>query len=227
MNAEFSAASTARPDWSRIDWVLLDMDGTLLDLNFDNYFWLELIPERYARRHGLTIEQARQRLTPQFAAKQGTLDWYCTDYWTRELQIDIAELKREVRDRVRFLHGAEDFLAKLRERSVRVALVTNAHQNSLSIKAQQTGLLRYFDSVVSSHRFGVPKEHGRFWQQLQQELQLDPARCLFIDDSVAVLRAAREFGIGQIFAVSRPDSSGPPRKITEFEFIEAVHHLLD
>jgi len=227
MNADSSAVTLPRPDWSRIDWVLLDMDGTLLDLNFDNYFWLELIPERYAHRHGFTIEQARQRLTPQFAAKQGTLDWYCTDYWTRELEIDIAELKREVRDRVRFLHGAEDFLNKLRERSARVALVTNAHQNSLSVKAQQTGLLRYFDAVVSSHRFGKPKEHPGFWQQLRDELQFDPARCLFIDDSVAVLRTAREFGIGQIFAVSRPDSSGPARKITEFEFIEAVHHLLD
>ena len=227
MNADTSAVTLPRPDWSRIDWVLLDMDGTLLDLNFDNYFWLELIPERYAHRHGLTLEQARQRLTPQFAAKQGTLDWYCTDYWTRELEIDIAELKREVRDRVRFLHGAEDFLNKLRERSARVALVTNAHQNSLSVKAQQTGLLRYFDAVVSSHRFGKPKEHPGFWQQLRDELQFDPARCLFIDDSVAVLRTAREFGIGQIFAVSRPDSSGPARKITEFEFIEAVHHLLD
>ena len=203
------------------------MDGTLLDLNFDNYFWLELIPERYAHRHGLTIEQAKQRLTPQFAAKQGTLDWYCTDYWTRELEIDIAELKREVSDRVRFLHGAEDFLTKVREKAARVALVTNAHQNSLSVKAQQTGLLRYFDAVVSSHRFGVPKEHAGFWQQLRRELQFDPARCLFIDDSLAVLRAAREFGIGQIFAVTRPDSRGPTRKVTEFEFIEAVHHLLD
>ena len=227
MNAEFAVSTSIRPDWSRIDWVLLDMDGTLLDLNFDNYFWLELIPERYARRHGITHEEARNRLTPQFAAKQGTLDWYCTDYWTRELGMDIAGLKREVRERVRFLHGAEEFLTQLRARSSRVALVTNAHENSLSVKAQQTGLLRYFDAVVSSHRFGVPKEHLQFWQQLQHELQFDPARCLFIDDSVAVLRAAREFGIGQIFAVSRPDSAGPTRKITEFEFIEAVHHLLD
>jgi 5'-nucleotidase len=227
MNAEFTAITSARPDWSRIDWVLLDMDGTLLDLNFDNYFWLELIPQRYAHRHGLSIAEARQRLTPQFAAKQGTLDWYCTDYWTRELQLDIAELKREVRDRVRFLHGAEDFLTKLRARPARLALVTNAHQNSLAVKAQQTGLLRYFDAVVSSHRFGAPKEEVHFWEQLRQELRFDPARCLFVDDSLAVLRTARDFGIGQIFAVSRPDSTGPVRKITEFEFIEAVHHLLD
>ncbi|MDH3916294.1 MAG: haloacid dehalogenase, partial [Chromatiales bacterium] len=38
---------TAPYDWSTVDTVLLDMDGTLLDLRFDNYFWQELVPSRY------------------------------------------------------------------------------------------------------------------------------------------------------------------------------------
>ena len=33
------------PDWQEIDTVLLDMDGTLLDLHYDNYFWLTHIPK--------------------------------------------------------------------------------------------------------------------------------------------------------------------------------------
>ena len=40
-------AAGGRPDWRAIDTVLLDMDGTLLDLRFDNYFWLELVPRKY------------------------------------------------------------------------------------------------------------------------------------------------------------------------------------
>ncbi|HBT55971.1 MAG TPA: haloacid dehalogenase, partial [Pseudomonas sp.] len=31
-------------NWNAIDTVLLDMDGTLLDLHFDNHFWLEHMP---------------------------------------------------------------------------------------------------------------------------------------------------------------------------------------
>jgi putative hydrolase of the HAD superfamily len=46
--------AAAAIDWSRIDTVLLDMDGTLLDLRFDNWFWQELIPSRYAAAHGLS-----------------------------------------------------------------------------------------------------------------------------------------------------------------------------
>ena len=34
------------PDWSCIEVVCLDMDGTVLDLHFDNLFWLEVLPRR-------------------------------------------------------------------------------------------------------------------------------------------------------------------------------------
>jgi putative hydrolase of the HAD superfamily len=83
-------------DWNAIDTVLLDMDGTLLDLHFDNHFWQEHVPVRYAERHGLPHAEARSRLTDIYRAKAGTLDWYCVDFWTRELQLDIARLKEEV-----------------------------------------------------------------------------------------------------------------------------------
>ncbi len=222
-----AAAVAVLPPWETIDTVLLDMDGTLLDLRFDNYFWMEFLPERYAQRHGLTPEQARAVLGSMLLAKQGTLDWYCTDFWTRELSLDIAELKREIREHVRFLPGAEAFLRALREKNVRVALVTNAHRDSLKVKATQTGLLDYFDVVFSSHSFGVPKEHPEFWRQLQAQLHFDPARTLFVDDSVAVLAAAQRHGIAHVFAITRPDTTLGVREVNGFLSVEQVSHLLE
>jgi len=216
----------ALPRWQAIDTVLLDMDGTLLDLRFDNYFWMDLVPERYAAKQGLTLEQAREVLRPMFEDRQGTLDWYCTDFWARALSLDIAGMKHEMREHVRFLPGAEEFLRALREKSVRIALVTNAHRDSLKVKATQTGLLNYFDVVFSSHSFGVPKEHPEFWRQLQTALGFDPQRTLFVDDSHSVLRAAKNHGIAHIFAISKPDSSMNKREFTEFLSVEAVSNLL-
>lgn len=221
-----AAAVAVLPPWEAIDTVLLDMDGTLLDLRFDNYFWLEFLPERYAERHGLTLERARLVLRSLLAGKQGTLEWYCTDFWTRELALDIAEMKREIRGHVRFLPGAEAFLRALRDKDVRVALVTNAHRDSLKVKATQTGILDYFDVVFSSHSFGVPKEHPEFWLQLQGQLQFDPARTLFVDDSLAVLSAAQRHGIAHVFAVSKPDTTLGVREIQGFMSVEQVSHLL-
>ena len=46
-------------DWNAINTVLLDMDGTILDLHFDNYFWKEYVPQKYAEKtqhHTGTVE---------------------------------------------------------------------------------------------------------------------------------------------------------------------------
>lgn len=203
------------------------MDGTLLDLHFDNDFWLERVPARYAHRHGLSLEVARKVLRPLFSSKQGTLDWYCTDFWTRELAFDVAALKREAGAGVRFLPGAESFLRRLGDYPLRKVLVTNAHRDSLAIKADRTGLMRYFDLAVSSHDLGLPKEAPAFWPKLQGRLGFDPARSLFVDDSPGVLRAAREYGIAQIFAISKPDSTQEAHSVMEFAAVESVAGLLD
>jgi 5'-nucleotidase len=212
--------------WADIDTVLLDMDGTLLDLRFDNYFWLELIPQRYAQQRRLTLEGARAELTPKFAAHHGTLNWYCTDFWSRELDLDIAQLKCEVGNQVRFLDGALEFLTTLRGWGKRLVLVTNAHRDSLHVKAGRTELSSYFDRVTSSHDYGAPKEHAQFWTTLSKEFSFDRRRTLFVDDSLAVLRAAQAHGIEHLVTITQPDSTLPPRAVDEFPAVRGVWELL-
>jgi|HigsolmetaAR201D_1030396.scaffolds.fasta_scaffold08249_1 HAD superfamily hydrolase (TIGR01509 family) len=212
--------------WAGIDTVLLDMDGTLLDLKFDNYFWLQAVPERYARDRGLTFERACEILRPMFAAKEGTLEWYCTDYWSRQLEFDIAALKHELRERVSYLPGAERFLRTLKESGLTTVLVTNAHRDSLRVKASQTGLLDYLTAAISSHRYGAPKEDPKFWISLQAELGFDCERTLFVDDSLAVLRAARRHGVRHVVAITHPDSTLERRIVAEFPSVHAVVELL-
>lgn len=202
------------------------MDGTLLDLNFDNHFWRESIPLRYAEVHGMSYASARQELVPRFAARQGTLEWYCTDFWTGDLGFDVAMLKHEMRDNIRYLPGALDFLQAVRDAGKRLVLVTNAHPDSLSIKAGQTGLAEYFDLLISSHSLGFPKEDPRFWQALDLRGVYEPGRSLFVDDSLPVLRAARLHGVSEVFAVERPDSTLPPHVIDEFPAVHSVSDLL-
>ncbi|MET0536008.1 MAG: HAD-IA family hydrolase, partial [Steroidobacter sp.] len=143
------------------------------------------------------------------------------------LGLDIAGLKHEVRERVDYLPGADRFLTEMRRRQLRTALLTNAHRDALRVKDAQSGLTRYFDIVVSSHDFGVPKESAEFWRQAQARVAFDPSRSLFVDDSLAVLRAARTHGIAQVFAISNPDSGSAPREVTEFPAVAGVADLLD
>ncbi len=213
-------------EWDHYDTVLLDMDGTLLDLRFDNYFWQELIPARFAALHGMAQEEAVARLTPRFEAARGTLEWYCLDHWSRELGIDVAALKREVEDHIDFLPDVPDFLVAVRELDKRAVLVTNAHRGSLAVKLARTGLERYLDAIHSSHDLGLPKEHGDFWARLRAIEPFDPARTVLVDDSLPVLRAAHAYGIARVIAILRPDSTRPPVAVEGFHGVESITHLL-
>ena len=187
------------------------MDGTVLDLRFDNLFWLEALPRRWGEAQGLDPMEAFARLKPLFDSKRGTLDWYCIDHWSEELGFDVAGLKQEMRGHIRYLPGAVEFLDSLRARGLRVLLTTNAHPISLGIKNRQTGLERHFDEMVSSHEFGVPKESPEFWERLARGHGVSPGSTLFVDDSVAVLEAARAAGVRWVYQVLQPDSTLPPR----------------
>jgi len=211
-------------DWDAIDTVLLDMDGTLLDLHFDNHFWQEHVPVRYAERHGLPHAEARSRLVDTYRAKAGTLDWYCVDYWTRTLQLDIARLKEEVAHLIAVHPDVPRFLSALRAAGKGVALVTNAHQKSLSLKMARTGLQVHFDLLVTAHEVGLPKEDPAFWPALRAVLPFDPARTLLIDDSLPVLRAARAAGIARLLAIYRPDTRQPEKDVGEFA---ALRHFAE
>ena len=207
-------------NWKKIDTVLLDMDGTLLDLNFDNHFWLEFVPQRYADKNNYSLAQAKQILQPLFKSMEGKLEWYCLDYWSEKLQLDIAALKVEISSLICVLPHVIEFLEKLQQAPQRVLLVTNAHRDSLGLKMDKTCLQSFFDGIICSHDFGAPKETQKFWQYLQELESLDINRTLLVDDSLSVLRSAQLFGIKYCVAIRKPDSQQICREINEFTAIK-------
>ncbi|MBC3455399.1 GMP/IMP nucleotidase [Pseudomonas mosselii] len=212
--------------WSAIDTVLLDMDGTLLDLHYDNRFWLDHLPQRYAEVHGVSRAMAELELHPLFERHAGTLNWYCLDFWSRELRLPIRELKQEIADLIALKPDADTFLAAVRKAGKRVVMITNAHRDSLSLKLERVELAPYFERLISSHDYGYPKESPQFWDALQADIGFEPARSLFIDDTLAILRSARRFGVGHLLAVRQPDSQAGPRDTQEFAAVEDYRALL-
>ncbi len=213
-------------NWQEIDTVLLDMDGTLLDLHFDNYFWREHIPLHYAKIHKLDLSETYKQLQIQFRQHQGTIQWYCTQYWAKQLELNIVQLKQDMSHKIALRENALDFLKALQQSNKSVALVTNAHRKSYDIKMQKIDLSSYFDTVISAHDYGIPKEDMTFWQQLQTDHAFTPERTLLIDDNETVLRTAQHYGIKYLLAPAQPDSTQAPRTQLQFTALDNYSDLL-
>jgi putative hydrolase of the HAD superfamily len=212
--------------WRDIDTVLLDMDGTLLDLHYDNHFWMEHLPQRYADLHGISRAMAELEMAPLFEQNAGTLNWYCLDFWSAELKLPLRELKLETAHLISLRPDAETFLMAIKQAGKRVIMITNAHRDSLSLKMERVQLAPYFERMISSHDYGFAKENAQFWDALHADIAFEPGRSLFIDDTLPILRSARVYGIAHLLAVSQPDSRKGPKNTEEFAAVADYRTLI-
>ncbi|NCF31950.1 MAG: GMP/IMP nucleotidase [Proteobacteria bacterium] len=212
-------------NWQSIDTVLLDVDGTLLDLHYDNFVWDQLIPEAYANLKQLPLPDAKQQLMEQMRLVHGTIDFYSFDFWSEQTGLDITGLHQQESQRIRYRADAEAFLDWLAQSAHDAIIATNADHNSLGIKEHVMALSQRVDQVFSSQDFGRPKEEQGFWTQLQQTCGFDPKRTLFLDDTERVLNAAAEFGIDQVWHIRTPDSKRGPRPQSAYPSIDHFHEI--
>lgn len=210
--------------WQEVDTLLLDLDGTLLDLHYDNYFWLHHLPRRLAELTDQTEDWWRDHLHLSYDQMKGTLDWYCLAYWQDRLQVDIMELKREVVHKVELRPDAERFLQWMKRHNKRLLLVTNGHRWGLDMKLSLTGIDVHFDEIISSHDYRAPKETQEFWQELSRQHRFDPERSLFVDDNESVLQSASQYGIRYLIHILQPDMQQAGNPAAEFP---AIHHFAE
>ena len=220
-------------DWHDIDTVLLDMDGTLLDLNYDNEVWNRQLPRKYAEHHGVSEEDSRERLFSRMSALRGQLDFYCLDSWANFTRLDIVALHSEQSHLVQYRADAESFLDWLGAPThrpdaapIRSLIVTNAHPDSIAVKHEHTGLLDRVDHTISCHSYGSPKESDAFWTTLMEEHPFEPTRALLIDDNMDVLASADRNGIGHVLTVATPDSGKPARAGLPFRSFDRFAEIL-
>ena len=198
-------------DWQTIDDVLLDMDGTLLDLHYDATFWLKTVHSIVASFTGTSENEIRDRFQKELKRHEGTLAWYCTDRWAEFFGIDLIEAKKQLAHLIRYRPHAKQFLEALRALPLRTIIATNAHPDVIQLKLNIVPLSTLVDGIVSSHQYGVAKEHPNFWTALFDEYSIDPNRAIFMDDSPRVLDAADRAGVREIIEIRHPNLSEPPR----------------
>ncbi len=213
--------------WDAIDDVLLDMDGTLLDRHFDNFFFEEALPRRYAALHELPFEEARALLFAMYRSVESELAWTDLHYWSRRVGVDVVAMHRELDHMIQFLPGAEEFLRFLRRIGKRITILTNAHASGVSVKTARTGLDRHVDRILDAFQVGFLKMRPEYWPTCQRLVGFNPERSLFMDDDEGCLRAAKRFGVMHLVHSAKSSSQLPAAPHGEFPSVSSFLPLFD
>lgn len=212
--------------WDDIDTVLLDMDGTLLDSYFDDFFWEEYVPKVFAQENDLSHEEARKELLARYQSVAKTLQWSDLDYWSEQLGLDIPELKYKIEHLIQVHPYVIDFLKFIRALDKEVVLVTAAHSKALKLKLGKTAIGPYFDRIIPVEEIGAAKEQQIFWELIEQTLGFSKKRTMLVDDNSNVLQAAHGYGLKHLVYVAKPSSRRPVQYSTQFPSIVFFKELI-
>jgi putative hydrolase of the HAD superfamily len=172
------------------DAVLCDLDGVLR--HFDHAVQAE-IEARYA------LPLMRTAFDPAVIGP-ATLGLISEEEWAESVVVALGGDERARHAVAEFIavpftvdEDVRALLARAQER-VPVVLVTNA-TDTLDEHLDRVGLTHFADAVVSSARVGVAKPDRRIYEIAAEVAGAAPERCLFVDDRLENVEAARSLGM--------------------------------
>jgi len=213
--------------FNEIKTVLLDMDGTILDKYYDDYFWEIYVPQKYAEKEGISFEEAQKILFSMYKAEEGTLNWTDINFWSKKTGLNIFELKKEVEHLIAPHPDAEEFLKAVSSNGKEVYLVTNAHNKVMELKLKKTGFHKYFHATFTAFDIGYPKENIEFWKRLKEKVSFEPEHSIFIDDTEEILHTAKLSGIRLPILRAVSSARSIPKKSKEFLTIMSFREIIN
>ncbi|MCI4339634.1 MAG: HAD family hydrolase [Thermoplasmata archaeon] len=189
--------------------VLFDLGGTLVDYH-DFPHWTEL-----ARRCFVDVED--EEMARAFFDVERETDnrerVSYTEFWRRTLSLASAkEVERPTAERFlallrehpgfnRLYSDARRCLEQLQAEGRRLAVVSNSSSEArCRAILHETGILPYFEKVVSSGTEGVEKPNPEIFHRAVTRMEVRPAEAFYVGNlAFTDAQAAREAGLGAIW----------------------------
>ena len=153
--------------------ILSDLDGVILNLEYDIKFWELWLPEHVASQSNQNLEEIKTKIQAEIDAQRGTLNFYNLNYWDDLLNIDCMEIIREQEEKCSYLQGSYEALQRLSTLKNPKHILTNGDPRAQEYKAETQNFLEFFDSIFYSMQAGYSKEQKEFWALARHNLNLD------------------------------------------------------
>ena len=178
--------------------ILSDLDGVILNLDYDIKFWESWLPEHVASQSNQSLEETKAKIQAEIDTQRGTLNFYDLNYWDDLLNIDCMKVIKEQEEKCSYLEGSYEALQRLSTLKNPKHILTNGDPRLQEYKAEIQNFLEFFDSIFYSMHAGYPKERREFWALARHNLNLNFEDAIFIDDNFKVVTAAAKAGIKQV-----------------------------
>lgn len=187
------ASGSAVPGGRRLQAVLLDMDGTLIE---SEHLWGESEAELVAELGGVWTEEDHERNVGNAAEAVGRyiLGMTGADLTPRQVADRLyAKFRTKLAGGAQLRPGAADLVAMLSESGVPVVLVTSTERQLVRMAIGGIGLDNFDDSVAGDE-VAANKPDPDPYLRAARRLGAVPERCVAIEDSVVGVTSAAEAG---------------------------------
>ena len=182
--------------------IISDLDGVILNLDYDIKFWESWLPEHVASQSNQSLEKIKTKIRAEINTQRGTLNFYDLNYWDDLLNVDCIKIIKEQEEKCSYLEGSFEALQRLSTLKNPMHILTNGDPRVQEYKAETQNFLEFFDSIFYSMHVGYPKEKKEFWALARCNLNIDFEDAIFIDDDSKVTTAAAKAGIKQVILIT-------------------------
>lgn len=188
--------------------ILWDNDGVLVDTE---HLYFRATREILAAR-GIEITET-QYLELFLQQSRGIL-YFAHEHGWSDAELDTVRRERStlysalLREHSRVIDGVEEVLAALHGRYT-MGIVTSSQREHFDIIHRKSGLLRYFDFVLTSGDYSQPKPHPEPYLKAVERAGVTNDECIVVEDSERGLASATAAGLKCIIVPSRLTAGRP------------------
>jgi len=180
--------------------VIFDMDGVLID---SEPLWKRAEAEVFGGL-GVTLSEDLTGQTASMTTKAVTEFWFNLSPWQGPSlqaveQAVIHRVEELIVSEGRAIDGVIEVVDFFKEKGLKIGLATNSPAYLIPAILNQVGVTKYFDITTSAEDEKQGKPHPAVYLTAAKKLQVVPADCLVIEDSVSGLKAARNAGMKTVW----------------------------